>query len=140
MLTAAQKEAILRTNIKESFTKTINGKVLTPDKNDFTPPSFFEIKKIILDKLQNVGLSKIECVKPYRANCIIRVYQQLDYRYEDLIISMYGVKCYIKPNKIWITDNNSRIDFSKCIIRRWFFQDEYVDHDCDFFDCYVKIS
>lgn len=139
MLTATQKEAIQRINILETFTKTVNGRILTPGKKDIIVPTFFEIKKSILNKLQPVGLTTIECVKPYRANCIIRVYQNLDYQYESLILSVYGVKCYVKVNNIWTTADNSKIDFSSFTLRQYFFQDEYIDHNCEFFDCYVKI-
>ena len=140
MLTVAQKEAIQKIDIHDSIWKKGDGTIVTPNKKDFVVPNFFEIKKILLQELQKYDIFEIECVKPYRANCIIRVYQHLDYKYDSTIISLYGVKCYIKIGQIWTTNCNSRIDFSQCILREWIFQDEYIDHDCEFYDCYVKIS
>lgn len=140
MLTVAQKEAIQKINIYDSIWKKEDGTIITPNKKDIVVPNFFEIKKMILQKLKEYGVSKIECVKPYRANCIIRVYQHLNYQYDSTIISLYGVKCYIKVDQIWTTYCNERINFSQLILREWLFQDEYIDHDCEFYDCYVKIS
>lgn len=138
MLTSIQKSQIRELNIFQcDILKLLVGKKST---EGFNVPNFFEIKKLILEKLSVFGISKIECVQPYRANCIIRVYQKLDHKYEDEIVNMYGVLCYIKKNNVWTTRNNSKIDFSKCDVGVWFFQDECMHVDCDFYDCYVKIS
>ena len=140
MLNNSQKYAVRTFSFHDTIWKKEDGTLINTDKGDLQLPSFFEIKENLLKSLQKVGLRKIEQVKPYNANCIIRVYQKLNHKYESNFISLYGVQCFIKTNEIWTTQNNIRINFSKCIIRSWLFQDEYIDFDCDFFDCYVKIS
>ena len=136
MLSFNQKIAIQRIHIFESVVNKSN----SDSPTELVVPSFFKIKELILEKLKRHNISKIECVKPYKANCIIRVYQSINYKHESSIISLYGAKCYVKVNGVWTTNPSSQIDFSHFTLRQYFFQDEYIDHDCEFIDCYVKIS
>ena len=120
--------------------KEKEGKPVTYSGKEFVIPSFPEIKEEICKEVLKLGFSKFEIVKPSKANCIIRVFQKLHYQYEyNQIYNLYGAFCYVRS-----ADGFKRqhciIDYSECVIKLWLFQDEYIDINCDFFDCYVKIK
>lgn len=147
MLTNKQKESIRNVKLYDYAFKEKNGKAIQYNGKEFNIPSFEELKQSVFSEIFNLGFSKIKVVKPYKANCIIRVYQKLHYTYEfggeTDTYNLYGAHCYTLNNRKWITSafqDDSEINYSKCIIKHWLFQDEYIDLDCDFVDYYVKIS
>lgn len=147
MLTDVQKESIRNVDIYDYSLKEKKGKAINYDGKKFNIPSFVELKQIIISEILKLGFSKVEIVKPSKANCIIRVYQKLHYNYdfpgETSTYNLYGAHCYTLKSGKWTTSafqDDSIINFSEFIIRHWICQDEYIDFDCDFFDCYVQIS
>ena len=140
MLTGERKRILEDTTIFRCSSKDKNGKPVTFYGTEFIIPSFPEIKEEICKKILKLGFSNVEIVKPSKANCIIRVFQKLHYKYEDnQIYSLYGAFCYVRSAN-GFEHQQSILDYSECVIRYWMFQDEYIDFNCDFFDCYVKIK
>ena len=111
---------------------------------DFIFLSFPEILKEMSERILKLGFTKIERVKPSKANCLIRVYSLKQYKYErDMVYDLYGSLCFTKKNGTWFTQGSIgeyEIDYSKCIIRHWIVQDEYIDFECDYVDYYVRIE
>lgn len=111
---------------------------------EFEILSFPEIFKKMSERILKLGFTEIERVEPAKANCIIRIYTKEHYKYEqDLIYNLYGSLCFTFKKGKWSTIGSSgdyEIDNSKCIMRHWIFQDEYIDFDCDFVDYYVRIK
>lgn len=147
MLTYFQKESIRNVTFYDYAFKEKKGKAIQYDGKEFIIPSFVELRQSIISEILKLGFSKVEIVKPSKANCIIRVYQKLHYTYEfggeTDTYNLYGAHCYTLNDRKWITSafqDDFEINYSKCIIRHWICQDEYIDFDCDFFDCYVQIS
>lgn len=109
----------------------------------FVIPSFVEIKETIFNQLRASGFSHINFVHPSKANCIVRIFKSLNYKYEDVFYDIYGAHCFTRKSGKWISMSKGgefEIDFSKFEIRHWLFQDEYIDFNIDFFDCYLKIK
>lgn len=147
MLTDLQKEQIRNVKLYDYSYKEKKGKAITDNGKQFIIPSFVELKQIIFSEIMKLGFSKIEIVKPSKANCIIRVYQKLHYNYdfpvETNTYNLYGAHCYTLKSGKWTTSayqDDAIINFSEFTIRHWICQDDYIDFNCDFFDCYVQIS
>lgn len=143
MLNQEQRDAIRKITIHDYSYKEKNGKPIDEDGKEFIIPHLSELKKSIFEQILKLGFSKIERVHPLKANCVIRLYQKLHYVYEDdYIYNLYGAICFTKKSGIWIHSSSSDFELNHSIylLRHWIFQDEYIDFDCDFFDCYVKIS
>jgi len=147
MLSKKQKESIRRIGLFEYSCREKKGQPITLDGNNFIVPSLNEVKESVFQEILKLGFSKIERVEPNKANCIVRVFQKLHYHYDtDLTYNVYGASCYtLSHTGQWVTRPSGeirdfKINYSKYIIRHWLCQDEYVDFDLDFFDCYVKIS
>lgn len=122
------------------------------EKNSYMPyyniddyPDFLTLKQQAFERAIKAGFS-IEQTSPSNANCIIRLFSnklrtknQLGY-----IQMIYGFNFYTKTLNKWFTRETRyeefEINFSKHEYRVWYFQDEYEDYECDFIDCYVKIS
>ena len=101
-----------------------------------------ELRKQIVDSLKQMGYT-VYFGNPRSANCIIRVYKSEE-AYGDEKYRILGAHCYTKAQdgKWKCVDRIGEeygIDFSKHVIRTWFFQDEYWDVSVDFFDTYVKL-
>lgn len=143
MLSKKQKESIRRIYLFEYACRERNGQPITLKGNNFVVPSLNEIKESVFQEILKLGFSSIEQVEPNKANCIVRVFQKLHYHYDtDLTYNVYGASCYtLSHTGQWITSlADFKIDYSKHILRHWLCQDEYIDFDLDFFDCYVKVS
>lgn len=101
-----------------------------------------ELRKQIFEKLQNMGYT-VYVGNPKSANCIIRVYRSEE-EYDGEKYRILGAHCYTKAQdgKWKCVDRLGEeysIDFSKHVIRTWFFQDDSWDVSVDFFDTYVKL-
>lgn len=143
MLNSSQKEKIRSIKIYKLSCSEVNGKPIDEYGEEFVIPSFPEIEQSIIQKIRQLGFSKIERVSPSKANCIIRVYQKLHYEYYDDYYNLYGASCYTLKNEKWtekVTNGEFEIDYSKHKVGHIVCQDERIIFDCNFFDCYVKIS
>jgi hypothetical protein len=101
-----------------------------------------ELRNQIVDTLKQMGYT-VNFVNPRSANCIIRVYKSEE-AYGKEKYRILGAHCYTKDqNGKWKCidrlGEEYGVDFSKHVIRAWFFQDEYWDVSVDFFDTYVKL-
>ena len=101
-----------------------------------------ELRMQILNKLREMGYT-VYFGNPKSANCVIRVYKS-EKEYGDEEYRILGSCCYTKGQdgkwkSIDRIGEEFGIDFSKHVIRTWFFQDEYWDVSVDFFDTYVKL-
>lgn len=143
MLSKKQKESIRRISLFEYACKEKKGQPIALDGSNFIVPSLNEVKESVFVEIFKLGFSNIERVEPNKANCIVRVFQKLNYHYDyGLTYNIYGATCYTLNNAgRWVTSSDEiEIDYSKHIITHWLCQDEYIDFDLDFFDCYVKVS
>lgn len=144
MLTPKQKEKIRNIGIYEYSSSEENGKPLTYKGQEFHMLSCDEIRKEVLNKILRVGFSKVNFVNPARANCVVRVFVLKHFKYDnELVYNIYGAHCFTRKNGRWVSrsqDSSFELDYAKCIIRHWFFQDEYADFELDFFDTYVHVS
>lgn len=143
MLSNEQKERIRRIKIYKSSCSEVKGKPIDQCGREFVIPSFPEIEQIVIEEIIKLGFSKVERVSPYEANCIIRVYKKLHYEYDDDFYNIYGASCYTLKNGRWtetVFNGEFEIDYSKHKVGQWVCQDESIVFDCEFFDCYVKVS
>jgi len=146
MLSQRQRKNIRRINLFEYACEEKKGIPVHLGGKEFIVPSLDEVKESVFQEILNLGFSSIERVEPNKANCIIRVFQKLHYHYRDnLTYNIYGATCFTLKHGKWVTSpfgnvQDFKIDYSKHIINHWLSQDECIDFDLDFFDCYVKIS
>lgn len=146
MLSIGQKKEIRRICFFEYACREKDGKPITDHDKEFVIPSLNEIKESIFKEILKLGFSSIERVGPNNANCIIRVFQKSHYHYDDVLTyNIYGAACFTQKSGQWVTSSfggsqDFKINFSQYIVRHWLHQDEYIDFDLDFFDCYVKVS
>ena len=146
MLSNSQKKDIRRISLFEYACREKKGKPITYDGKEFVIPSLNEIKESIFEEILKLGFCNIHRVEPNTANCIIRVFQKSHYHYDDdLTYNIYGALCFTLSANGWVTRSfgaiqDFKIDYSKQIIKHWLCQDEYIDFDLDFFDCYVRVS
>lgn len=144
MLNNSQKEGIRELRIYNYSCKEKEGIPLDNKGNIFKVLTFTEILEELSKQILKLGFSKIERVEPKKANCLIRVYQKLHYKYDYYwIYNVYGGFCYTLKAGKWVTTNgfdNYEINYSKCITGHWIYPDEFVEFNCDFCDYYVKVS
>lgn len=145
MLNSKKKEIIRKITVfKCAFYEDKKGKPIYVDNSELIIPSFPQIREMVFDKILKSGFSEIKLVSPGEANCIIRVYTKQHYEYErDIVFNLYGADCFTKKSGKWVSEGGQGefdINYSKCVIRNWLYQDEYVDINCDFFDCYCMIK
>ena len=131
--------------IQKSMSKVKRGKeTFSTVEEELFIPSPYQLTESVIKQILACGFSTVEKVSPSDANCIIRVFQKLHYEYEfDLIFNMYGADCFVKGSTGWISECNGDtfpINYSKCLIGQWLYQDEKVTFDADFVDIYVKVS
>ena len=142
-LSIKEKVGIREVNCGWFYAINENGQPKYPSPNEEKPNyEIGELRKNIVESLQNMGYKVLNC-NPKSANCIIRVYKSEE-KYESETYRVMGAYCYTKDSEgkwrsIDRIGNEFCIDFSKHIIRTWFFQDEYWDIAADFFDTYVKL-
>ena len=131
--------------IRKSVPKVKRGKeTFSTVEEEFVVPSPYQIAESVFKQILVCGFSKVERVSPTDANCIIRVFQKLHHAYEfDQIFNMYGADCFVKSCIDWISECNGDafpLDYSKCLIGQWLYQDEKITFDAEFVDFYVKVS
>lgn len=102
-------------------------------------PCFENIYQDVLNNLK-VNLFNVERVSPLTANCILRVFRHNNLQHEDEIHWVYGADIFIKSLDGMTSRNDCIIDYSKCEIKKWLFQDESFIMIPDFIDYYLKIN
>ena len=121
-------------------------KMVSKQNNEFIVPTYTELKNEIYKRIYDLGFSKIERVEPAKANCIIRLFQPPHSECDNsLEYAFYGATCFTQESGKWITMGllghvDYKINYSNCFIRLHLSGNDYLVLDCEFFDCYVKIS
>lgn len=136
-------EKVSGVKIFEYASREIKGKAIDYKGKEFIIPPLSQIKEQIFKKIYDAGFEKIEIVSPNKANCLIRIFQKLHYKYDYSIYNVYGVSCYVLKKGKWILESDGTefsLDYSKEKIKHWICQDDYIVFDMDFVDLYVKIS
>ncbi|MCI8273103.1 MAG: hypothetical protein HFJ55_03355 [Clostridia bacterium] len=146
-LTRAQKHAIRKIRIYKSSYKERNGKPYyneNGEEKEFVIPQFGEILKEMFEKIKGAGFSEVERCSPQKANCIIRIFQDLHHKYSyDMCYNIYGANCYTNIDGRWQTGeglDSYNIRYGSHKFRVVFYQDEYMSVDADFADFYVKVK
>lgn len=169
MLTREQKQQLRNLSEFKFFFNERNGIVMdnTGEKTVHFP-STEEIRSNVFNQIRNLGFTSITVVNtPRKANVILRIVSKKHQPYDGKEIhNLYGNYCFVRYGFSWIitcphgeirkTKVDSPIPFSwlttspcgntfyrnaeKASIRIWFYQDEYVEYDCDFVDIYLKIK
>ena len=116
-----------------------DGKALDDMLSERVIPGIEFLFENIIQELQVEGFN-VQRVDPRKANCIIRVFRHEGYVYKDDIHWGYGAYSYIKTPEGMKAKNNCYIDYAKCEVTKWLFQDECFDLKPHFVDYYVKIS
>lgn len=136
-------EKISGVKIFEYASQERKGKAIDYKGKEFIIPQLSDLKAEIFKKIYDWGFEKIEIVSPNKANCLIRIFQKLHYKYDCSIYNVYGVSCYVLKNGKWMLESDGdefQLDYSKEKIKHWICQDDYIVFDMDFLDLYVRIS
>ena len=146
-LTNQQKHVIRKIRMYAYSDIEREGKAYYADhgkEKEFIIPQFGEILKKMFDNIKKAGFTEIERCSPSKANCIIRIYQDLHHEYEwGLCFNIYGANCYTNINGIWETSDgidNYPIEYDRHQFRMILMPDESLRVNADFVDCYVKIA
>ena len=111
----------------------------------FKIPSTYEIFEDVIVRILANGFSKVERVAPANANCIVRVYQKLHYDYDSsMIFNLYGADVFVRHGSRWTSECEGAgrefyLDYTKCLVGQWIYQDEEVIFDTDFIDFYLRV-
>ena len=107
-------------------------------------PCFTEIRDFIIQQIEILGFVVDTQAEKSKCNCIIRVFQDIDYDYGDSLITFYGASCFAPRAGQWVSHGLNgkefKIDHNNCVWRSWIFQDEYIDFECEFEDFYIKVE
>lgn len=107
-------------------------------------PYLEEVKEMIFDKLKEDGGYQVKRIRPADANCVVRVYNNLEYVHGEENYCLLGAICYTKAhgqNK-WVSydkeGNEEVLDYENCKVAVEF--SNGVEFACaEFFDTYVKV-
>lgn len=106
-------------------------------------PYLEEVRTMVYEKLESMGY-QVKKVRPNDANCVIRVYNQLDFSLGDEKYCLLGAICYTKAhgaNKwVWYDEENVEhvLDYESCKIEEKI-KGEVNEVEVEFFDTYVKV-
>ena len=106
-------------------------------------PYLEEVRAMVLEKLVGMGY-QVKNIRPQDANCVIRVYNNLECTIGDEKCCLLGAICYTKAhgaNKwVWYDDQGLEhtLDYESCKIEETF-KGENVTVEAEFFDSYVKV-
>ena len=79
-------------------------------EKEFVIPTPYQIAENVFKQILDVGFSKVERVSPSDANCIIRVFQTLHYKYEfDITFNMYGADCFTNDALGWVSNTSNEM-------------------------------
>ena len=135
-------QIILSKNESEKI-REISFLKISSSTKEIALPSQEELLKMAFQRISNKGFF-IERVAPNDANCIIRVFSKHDYPYNSEIYNLCGFNSFTKKFNNWMSistrGDDFQLDYTKSLHRLWLYQDEYLDLECDFFDCYIRIN
>lgn len=149
MLTREQKQQLNELNDFKFFFNERNGIALDNlSKEPVYFPNSKETLFRVIDQIRDLGFASITVLSSptkYKANVILRVYSKRHQPYDcKEIHNLYGHYCFVRHWFSWITTSprgdTMHRNPKKASLRVWFYQDEYVDYDCDFVDFYLKIK
>ncbi len=106
-------------------------------------PYLEEVRTMVYEKLDSMGY-QTKKVRPHDANCVIRVYNRLDFSDGDEKYCLLGAICYTKAhgaNKwVWYDENGNEhvLDYESCKIEEMI-KGEQKEVEVEFFDTYVKV-
>lgn len=149
MLTREQKYVLRRIGIYAYASIERNGKAYYIGKDgkeeEFIIPQFGEILQNIFSQIKAAGFSEIKRCSVRKANCIVRVYQDLHHEYDwGECYNMYGADCYTKTeNAQWVTETTitpSAMQFDMHLVTQNLSSDERIVFKTEFLDCPLLIS
>lgn len=142
MLTREQKEKLRHLSYSQFFLTEQNGVPLDIRNNQPVKiPDFSELQECVFREIRKLGFNEISRVIPWRANLIVRLFYKRHYQSDyPEIHNLYGYRCYARSGLSWVTGSQENFNPSKFVFRVWFFQDEYINYDCNFVDFYLKIK
>lgn len=106
-------------------------------------PYLEEVRAMAIEKLESMGY-QVKKIKPSDANCVIRVYNNLEYSHGDDKYCLLGAICHTKAhgaNKwVWYDEqgNEHAMDYESCKIEEKF-KGEPKEVEVEFFDTYVNV-
>ncbi len=160
MLSKEQKEKLRKIHIYELATEEKKGvaivrKLVPKGKKNkeqscwkevkFKIPCTYEILEDVIVRILANGFSKVERVAPANANCIVRVFRKLHYNYDSsMIFNMYGADVFARHGSRWTSESEGSgtefyLDYTKCLVGQWLYQDEQIVFDADFVDFYIRV-
>lgn len=147
ILSKAESEKIRNIRFYQISFYEENGFPVDSRKKRINFPSLEMLQEMAFNKILKSGFHEITRVSPNEANCIVRVFNKTHFAYgEDPseIHNLCGFNCFTKNFNTWTSVTDSckyfELDFSKCLNRQYLYQDEYIDYNCNFFDCYVCVK
>ena len=104
-----------------------------------------------MEELQNLAFTQlekhdfiVERVLPNNANCIIRVFNKLNFLHDNQLRNVVGFNCFTKKTTRWtsvsVESAELNYDWTKCQILLPAHSGEHILYDCEFFDTYVYVS
>ena len=146
LLSKKEKEEIR--NVRNGWFYAIDEKGAPKYPNDIEEKPNYEvdeIRKQIIEILQQMNYKVYSVNSPKFANCIIRVYKS-EQNYDNEKYRILGGQCYTRTLKgkwkclDWMGDEYN-IDFSGTgyVDNAMFYQDDHWDLSVDFVDMYVKL-
>ena len=145
MLTTHEKN-LLRSTIQDFNLSFIEENGIPIVNGNPTPiPTIEELRRMAYNQIYEQGFSLIQQSFENNADCILRVYRKLHYKYgEKKVFNLYGYMCFTKKTKgyktLSIYGKKEPYSKSKCALKLWITDNEYIDFDCEFKDFCIKIG
>ncbi|MBR6689521.1 MAG: hypothetical protein IKL68_05860 [Clostridia bacterium] len=160
MLSKEQKEKLRKIHVYELASEEKKGKAIVRKlvkkgkKNkenscwkevEFKIPSTYEILEDVIVRLLANGFVKVERVAPANANCIVRVFRKLHHDYDSsMIFNLYGADVFARHGSKWTSESEGTgrefyLDYTKCLVGQWLYQDEEIIFDTEFVDFYLRV-
>lgn len=106
-------------------------------------PFLEEVRNMVFEKLQEMGY-QTKRIRPNDANCVVRVYNMLEYEHNGENYCLLGAICYTKAhgaNKWVCYDENGNeevMEYENCNVAVNF-SDVIISVKTEFFDTYVNV-
>lgn len=160
MLSKEQKEKLRKIHVYELASEEKKGKAivrkLVPKgkknkekscwvEETFIVPSVYEIAEMVFAKICESGFSGVERTAPANANCIVRVFRKLHHDYDSsMIFNLYGADVFARHGSKWTSESEGTgrefyLDYTKCLVGQWLYQDEEIIFDTEFVDFYLRV-
>lgn len=82
---------------------------------------------------------RVDRVAPWKANAVIRVYREEEFKHDDCIHWIYGADIYLKNFGVYFNSERVMIDHRVYKVRWMFWPDDMPISTPDFVDYYVRI-